>query len=470
MSGTDGQLQEDANTTESAEQNTGEYNVADVVCRDPENLAMPCSICDGRGVYAFDVPLTDPRFGKFQRCPNYPIAEDHELQKRLRRYGNLEAFRNKTFSNFETELSVSSYTRNVSASLAEAKGKAMSYAEKPHGWIVYEGQVGCGKTHLAVAIANVRLQSFGEQVIFITAPDLLDFLRSSFGAREESSYEDYFERVRKVSLLVLDDLGVENPSAWAKEKMFQLLNFRHINELHTVITTNTPLNEMDPWLSSRLIDNSVVRLIKINAPDYRRTSRSQTEGKLATNLQLYNHMWFHTFKTESNVAREAETLRRAKETARQWALSPSGWLCLMGDYGSGKTHLAASIANELNERGKDLVFYTVPSLLNYLRPASSDRSNRLFEKRFNDVLNAPVLILDDMRLLSTSEWADETLFEILEYRYLSRAPTVITTSETKKSIEEEIPRLATRLFDWRNCQWFDFGSMRSFVYRVEKPN
>ena len=44
-----------------------------------------------------------------------------------------------------------------------------------------EGAYGCGKTHLAAAVGNYRLEK-GDQVLFITMPDLLDHLRASFRA------------------------------------------------------------------------------------------------------------------------------------------------------------------------------------------------------------------------------------------------------------------------------------------------
>ena len=435
------------------------------VCRDPENPDLPCPICDGKGVYSFDVPVDDPRFGKLQRCPNHPVEADSDMQERLRRYGNLQAYKDKTFDNFKTVLAGGSYTQNVIASLESAKENGQAYAKQPDGWMVYEGPFGCGKTHLAVSIANRRLEQFGEQVIFITAPDLLDFLRASIDGSGEASYDQYFERIRNVPTLVLDDLGVENPSAWAKEKLFQLLNYRHVNKLPTVITTNTPLDEHDPWLSSRMMDYAVVKHIKINAPDYRRTARTQSPEALWVNLQLYRHMRFETFHIESSLRAEAANLRRAKKLASDWSKRPGNWLCFMGDYGAGKTHLAAAIANDLQERGRDALFSTVPDLLDYLRLTFDPQSNARFDKRFHEYQNAPILILDDLRMASATAWAKEKLFQIIDFRYLTRMPTVITTSENMDSTDA---RLATRLMDRRVCTPFAL-EVRSYVKRTKKP-
>ena len=436
-----------------------------ILCHDPQDRDAPCPICGGKGVYALDVPLGDPRYGKFQRCPNHPISADHSQQQRLRRYGNLEAYRDKTFEQFNTtNLYDSSYTQNVLSSLKYALQQAKDYARHAQGWLVYEGPFGCGKTHLAVAIANARLEQLGEQVLFITAPDLLDFLRTTFSPQAELSYDESFERIRSVPLLVLDDLGVEKPSDWAKEKLFQLLNHRHVEQLPTVITTNTPLDELDPRLSSRMMEKRVVKYVKIKAPDYRRIKRSDDAEKYFSNLHLYHRMRFDTFLTESAFSDESANLKRARDVAASWAAKPDRWLYIMGDFGTGKTHLAAAIANDLRERGHEVMFTTVPDLLDYLRLTFDPKSNVRFDKRFHEIITVPLLILDDLRLASATAWAQEKLFQIIDYRYLSRMATVITSSETMDKTDR---RLATRLMDRRIC--FPFAlQVRSYVKRMKK--
>jgi len=448
---------------------TGENDelVQEFVCHDPVNRDLPCPLCDGKGIFTFDVPIGDPRFGKFQRCPNHPVEDDRDMHERLRRFGNLDAYRDKTFDSFGIDHLGGSYAPENITSLHNAKSVAERYAENPEGrWLVLEGPYGCGKTHLAVAIANTRLESLGEKVVFITAPDLLDILRATFSPDSAASFDAYFEQIRRVPLLVLDDLGVENPSGWAKEKLFQLLNFRHVNRHPTVVTTNTPFDDLDPRISSRMMQGDIVTHIKINAPDYRRAARTQSLDMRFYDLRLYRPMRFDSFKTESADAKERANLKTALGIAQKWARDPRGWLCLMGDYGSGKTHLAASIANDLHERGADVMFKTVPDLLDYLRQAFDPQSNSRFDNRFQDILGSPFLILDDLTLRNATSWSKEKLFQIIDYRYLSRSPTVITTAETKQMMEEDSPRLATRLFDKRLCEWFDLDSVRSYIDRM----
>jgi DNA replication protein DnaC len=60
--------------------------------------------------------------------------------------------------------------------------------------------------------------------------------------------------VKSAALLVLDDLGTESATAWAREKLYQLFNHRYNARLPTVITTAVPIEQLDPRLASRMLD------------------------------------------------------------------------------------------------------------------------------------------------------------------------------------------------------------------------
>jgi len=156
------------------------------------------------------------------------------------------------------------------ASLRGAFLKAREWAQDPEGWLVLLGATGCGKTHLAAAIAGQRLAA-GDRVAFVNVPDFLDALRPG---REDDAV-DLLRRVREVPVLILDDLGAQKSTPWAEEKLYQLVNHRHLARLHTVITTNQGLGEMEPRIASRLADSDVSRLQEITAPDFRTMGRRE---------------------------------------------------------------------------------------------------------------------------------------------------------------------------------------------------
>ncbi len=157
------------------------------------------------------------------------------------------------------------------ASLEAAFEAATSFTSDPDGWLTISGETGVGKTHLAVAIARERLKN-GQPVFFAFVPDLMDYLREAFNPESAVTYDRLFDQVKNTELLILDDLGKERSSAWAIEKLYQIVVHRHNARLPTVITSMLGFtDELDP-ITSRVQDPSVSLLLKIDAPDYRNKS------------------------------------------------------------------------------------------------------------------------------------------------------------------------------------------------------
>ena len=73
------------------------------------------------------------------------------------------------------------------------------FAEEPEGWLLLQGGNGCGKTHLAAAIAN-RALNRGRRVFFAAVPELLDHLRSTFSPAREIQRDEIFELVVATAL------------------------------------------------------------------------------------------------------------------------------------------------------------------------------------------------------------------------------------------------------------------------------
>jgi DNA replication protein DnaC len=224
-----------------------------------------CDTCQGAGYYVRDVAYGHPDFGRLITCH----CKDDELQRlrgeKMLKMSNLEPFRDKTFENFDRTI----------PGVGRAFARAQEFARHPRGWLILYGGYGCGKTHLAAAIAN-ELVNVHYEVLFTVVPDLLDHLRSTFGPTSEIEYDERFEQVRNAKLLVLDDLGTENATSWAREKLYQIINHRYNYSLPTVITTNREPKEIDPRILSRMEDAVLCpERIVIDAGDYRRLSVEQ---------------------------------------------------------------------------------------------------------------------------------------------------------------------------------------------------
>ena len=72
---------------------------------------------------------------------------------------------------------------------------------------------------------------------------------------------------------MLDDLGTENTTPWAREKLYQIINHRYVERLLTIVTSNQSHDKIDERILSRLLDTHLTLEVYINAPDYRRRER-----------------------------------------------------------------------------------------------------------------------------------------------------------------------------------------------------
>ncbi len=147
--------------------------------------------------------------------------------------------------------------------------EALTFAQEiiPGGttkWLTMAGTVDLGKTHLAIAICR-RWLEVGEPSRFANVPVLLNDLRDSFQLEGEDSFKAQLDRLLKVPLLVLDDMGAEKSTEWGREQLQTIVYIRGINAMPLIVTTNRPLNEIvggesaDSILASQRIGSRLQR-------------------------------------------------------------------------------------------------------------------------------------------------------------------------------------------------------------------
>ena len=358
----------------------------------------------------------------------------------LKKYSNLGSLDRFTFDNLIAEGRSSS--PQTQERFSQAFKAAKEFAAKPEGWLVFSGPSGSGKTHLAAAIVNECIEK-GFPSLYLTTPDLLDRLRASFNADSETPYDEFFDQVKTAPLLALDDLGVQSGTTWAKEKLDQLLTYRFNASLPTVIITAVPLDQLDDRLRTRLTDTRLCHVFVLEE------ASATSIYAWPPEFELQKNMTFINYKRRTDLSLEQQdNMDAAYRLAFDFAKNPEGWLVFMGETGCGKTHLASAIVNYRYEMGKPALFVVVPDFLDHLRSAFNPESKISYDQLFESVKTAPLLVLDDFGEQTTNPWVKEKLYQLINYRYNSRLPTVITTRLTLDEIKEEIDSsISSRLID-----------------------
>jgi DNA replication protein DnaC len=201
-------------------------------------------------------------------------------------------------------------------------------------------------------------------------------------------------------------------------------------------------------------------------PDYSRTvpcrctlqkrekeQQSRLREYSGLEARLLQDMTFEKFdwKRVNLPPEQRDNLKDAYRLALDFAKSPEGWLVFQGINGCGKTHLAAAIANHRLKEGQPVKFVVVPDLLDHLRSTFSPESPVTYDQLFEEVKNASLLILDDLGKQSTTPWAQEKLYQIINHRYNYRLPTVVTTNCKTDELDSPI---SSRLVDPQISNFF----------------
>jgi DNA replication protein DnaC len=122
-------------------------------------------------------------------------------------------------------------------------------------WLM--GQVGTGKTTLAMLVAKAALKS-GRSVAIYSLPRLLNEIRDTH--RAERSHIDLLDRLASVDLLHIDDIGAERTNNWVLEELYSIINARYEDKRSMVVTTNILDREA---LCEQITERTVSRLTEM---------------------------------------------------------------------------------------------------------------------------------------------------------------------------------------------------------------
>jgi DNA replication protein DnaC len=206
-----------------------------------------CPTCHDQGT--FFGPLPDRDYWQVQICPHCDKGKAIAAQQRERRIHKLfgEAKLPPKFgrASLEDFTDKPQLIREVKQCLASKSG------------VVLWGRRGTGKSHLAGAILRCKIAECVPS-LFVYVPEMLGRMRDSFSGHGPSAYE-LLEGVKTIDFLVLDDLGKENATGWAREQLDIIINHRYSWNLQTVCTSN--LNRKG--LEAQIGDAAVSRLAEM---------------------------------------------------------------------------------------------------------------------------------------------------------------------------------------------------------------
>jgi DNA replication protein DnaC len=253
-----------------------------------------CPLCKGTGWKLVSRPDGTPG--------NVAVACECGMQERASRVMERaripKRYEHCDFESYVTDLADGkTWTTQHAQSLKQAKLMTQAFVRDYPGssekGLLFMGSTGVGKTHLAVA-ALKELIHRGHAGLFCDYRELLKEIQASYNPASESTEMSILEPIRKVEILVLDDLGASKPSDWVRDIVGIVLNARYNESLTTLITTNYLDNPATEGEAARLPNGRLLqpsredsleqrigtrmrsrlyemcRTVEVSAPDFRR--------------------------------------------------------------------------------------------------------------------------------------------------------------------------------------------------------
>lgn len=213
------------------------------------------------------------------RKGGYAIAHECEcgrlrrerLARKLKFAAIPKEFEGLTVDNFRTDVYSAEHSKNLAKMAkklaAEYIGQFQEIKESGKGFYFYSGTKGSGKTRLAVSIANDLIEKQKTMAKFATTLQILDQIKRAWGERAgirgaawQESEQKLMDDIISVPVLVVDDIGIEQPKDWVNERFYSIINGRMTKKQVTMFTSNCRMEEL------KLDERIVSRIEKMSMP------------------------------------------------------------------------------------------------------------------------------------------------------------------------------------------------------------
>jgi DNA replication protein DnaC len=157
--------------------------------------------------------------------------------------------------------------------------------------LLLTGSVGSGKTHVALGLVKLAC-GLGIEARFLTMAQLLGAIKATYDRERAASHRrrgpdapgeaGLLDELAELPLLALDDLGTENPTPWARDRLYTLVNRRYLGQRLTVVTTNLSLDELADRLGERTVSRLWGASLVVNfcGADYRGRAKREALSRI----------------------------------------------------------------------------------------------------------------------------------------------------------------------------------------------
>lgn len=198
------------------------------------------------------------------------IAADNH-RSLLLRVGVPARFTGRTLATFKAE------TPDQQKALAVAAEFVANWSEtkRKGSWLVFSGQPGTGKSHLAIAILQALLPAHNGR--YMTCMELIQTIRSAWRKDSEASELEVVEELAQVPLLVLDEIGVQNGTESEMLHLFDVLDKRYRDLMPTILLTNQNKDGFRQFVGDRVYDRMTecAKWVPFVWPSYRPQARRE---------------------------------------------------------------------------------------------------------------------------------------------------------------------------------------------------